>query len=89
MLTFGGPQIASIGYFLSKQALSGSSIGKDGKPGNRQAAYGVDTTEVRSVLKAAKAMLAYTVKKQRELKTVIDYLEGKITGNETIRSLVM
>jgi len=64
--------------------LSGSSIGKDGKPGNRQAAYGVDTTEVRSVLKAAKAMLAYTVKKQRGLETVIDYLEEKITGNEAI-----
>ena len=78
------PQIESIRFFLGKHGLSCGCIGKDDKPGIWQPAYRLDVTETRSVLMTAKAMLRFTVKKRRDLQTLIDYLEGKLTGNEAI-----
>jgi len=36
------------------------------------------------VLRAAKAMLPYVVKKKEDLQIAIDYIEGRITGNEAL-----
>jgi len=80
------PQIASIAIFLEQHGLRFSNIGRDEKTGNWQPAYRLDIAEVKSVLTAAKAMLRYTVKKRVELQIVIDYLEGRITGNTAIAS---
>jgi hypothetical protein len=51
-----------------------------------QAAYRLDVSEVGSVLKTAKAMLRHCVKKKEDLRIAIDYLEGRITGNQAIRA---
>jgi hypothetical protein len=80
------PQIRSIEYFLSSNGLCCSSIGNGKKRGKWQPAYRLDVVEVRSVLEAARAMLPFTVKKREELQTVINYLEGRITGNDAIAS---
>jgi len=80
------PQIVSIAIFLERHDLRFSKIGRDEKTGNWQPAYRLDITEVKSVLTAARAMLRYTVKKRAELQIVIDYLEGRITGNTAIAS---
>ena len=81
------PQISSVSEFLSTKGINCGSIGKGEKNGAWQAAYRLDVAEVRSVLKAAKAMLSFTVKKNAELQVAIDYLENKITGNQAIRAL--
>jgi hypothetical protein len=78
------PQIESIVHFLAGQGVHFGRIGKGDKRGDWQAAYRLDIVEVKSVIMAAKAMLRYTVKKRRELLVVIDYLEGRVIGNEAI-----
>lgn len=77
------PQIESISNFLHQSRVNSSSIGRDEKE-RWQAAYRLDVTEIKSVLRAAKAMLRYTVKKREDLRIAIEYLEGRITGNEAI-----
>jgi len=79
------PQIQSIAIFLARSKIRCGSVGKDGKIGLWQAAYRLDIVEVRSVIRAARAMLPYTVKKHLDLQVVIDYLEGKITGNQALK----
>ena len=78
------PQLDSIGAFLIRHRISVSAIGRDNK-GVWQAAYRLDISEAKSVLRAARAMLPYCVKKKQDLLTAIRYLEGEITGNEAIR----
>jgi hypothetical protein len=39
---------------------------------------------IAGVLAAAKAMLPFCVKKAGDLRTLIDYMEGRISGNEAI-----
>ena len=58
-------------------------MGCDDK-GAWQAAYRLDITEVQSVLRAAKAMLPYVVKKKEDLLIAVDYIEGRINGNEAL-----
>ena len=79
------PQIESIASFLARKGIRLGAIGEGDKRGRWQAAYRLDIVEVGSVVKAAKAMLRYTVKKHLELQTIIEYLEGRMTGNETLR----
>jgi hypothetical protein len=79
------PQIDSIWKFLRGQGISTSRVGRDRKE-VWQAAYRLDIVEVRSVLRAAKAMLRFTVKKREDLRIAIAYLEAKTTGNEAIQA---
>lgn len=80
------PQIESMSSFLASMNLACGSIGEGDKRGDWQAAYRLDIVEIESVLAAAKAMMPYTVKKRAELKVVIDYLEGRMTGDQAIRA---
>jgi hypothetical protein len=78
------PQVESIAKFLAKSGIRCGDLGKGEKRGNWQAAYRLDVIEVKSVLAAAKAMVNNCVKKRLELETLVDYLEGRITGNRAI-----
>lgn len=78
------PQIESLAAFFGQRGISCSSIGKGDARGNWQPAYRLDIVEVRSVVEAAKGMIGHTVKKNPELRTVVEYLEGRITGNQAI-----
>lgn len=80
------PQVSSIASFLKECGIRSSKIGKDvKKSGNWHPGYRLDITEVRSVIEAAKAMLPHTVKKREELRAVLDYLDGRSTGNDVIK----
>ena len=80
------PQASSIASFLRKCGIRSSKIGKDVKKSvNWQPGYRLDITQVRSVIEAAKAMLPHTVKKREELRAVLDYLDGRSTGNDVIQ----
>jgi len=77
------PQVDSIWEFLRRHKINTGHVGRDDK-GPWQAAYRLDVTEVESVLRAAKAMLPHVVKKKEDLRIAIDYIEGRITGNEAL-----
>jgi len=77
------PQVVSIWEFLRRCHVNTGRVGRDDK-GAWQPAYRLDVTEVKSVLRAAKAMLPFVVKKREDLRIAIDYLEGRIKGNEAI-----
>ena len=78
------PQVDSIRGFLRRRKVNTGHVGREDKKGVWQAAHRFDVTEVESVLKAAKAMLPYVVKKRGDLQIAIDYIEGRITGNEAL-----
>jgi hypothetical protein len=80
------PQIESLASFFAVNGLSTGSVGEGDKRGRWQAAYRLDIVETRSVLAAAKAMVNFSVKKKAELQVVIDYLEGRLTGDQAIRT---
>ena len=77
------PQVESIWEFLRRHNIKTGHVGCDDK-GAWQAAYRLDVTEVESVLRAAKAMLPYVVKKREDLRIAVDYIEGRITGSEAL-----
>jgi len=77
------PQVDSIWDFLKRHRVKTGHVGRDDK-GAWQAAYRLDVTEIESVLRAAKAMLPHVVKKEEDLRIAIDYMEGRITGNEAL-----
>jgi hypothetical protein len=79
------PQIETIKSFLDRARIHTGNIGRDQKE-VWQAAYRLDITEVRSVLRAAKSMLPFSEKKREDLRIAIDYLEGRITGNQAIEA---
>lgn len=79
------PQIDSIWHFMKNHGISTSSVGRDDK-GAWQAAYRLDIAAVQSVLDAAKAMLPHVVKKREDLRIAIQYLEGRMTGDEAVAS---
>ena len=78
------PQIESVSSFLATHGIHCGAIGNGDKRGTWQAAYRLDIVEVKSALKAAKAMLPYSVKKRMELQVLIDYLEERLTGNQAL-----
>ena len=79
------PQVESIKLFMERSRIHTSRVGRDQKD-VWQAAYRLDIAEVRSVLRAAKSMLPFSVKKSEDLRIAIEYLEGRITGNQAIEA---
>jgi len=77
------PQVDSIWEFLWRCRVHTGRVGRDTKE-PWQPAYRLDITEVKSVLRAARAMLPNVVKKKEDLRIAITYLDGRITGNEAI-----
>jgi hypothetical protein len=78
------PQILSIHTFLSRCGIRSGAIARGEGRGRWQAAYRLDITEVKSVIRTAKAMIGYSVKKRAELQVTVDYLEGRITGSQAL-----
>lgn len=78
------PQIESIRAYLREIGISCGAVGKGDKRGLWQAAYRLDIVEIDSVIRVAKVPLRFTVKKSPELRTVVDYLENRITGNQAL-----
>jgi hypothetical protein len=80
------PQIKTIKDFLNERGLSTSELWRESNQGHLDA-YRIEIVEIRSVLTAGIAMLQYCVKKAEDLRIMIDYLEGRITGNQAIERL--
>ena len=78
------PQIESISSYLIRKGISCGDVGEGDQRGSWQAAYRLDVTETQSVLRVAKAIIKHTVKKQSDLRAIIDYIEGKTTGNQAL-----
>ncbi len=73
-------QLGAVEAFLSRSGISvyrPSTI-------TRHGAYTLKILVTHSVVEAAKRMLPYVWKKELELKTTIDYYEGRITGQQVI-----
>jgi hypothetical protein len=77
------PQTETIKSFLNKEGIATPSLWHEMKEG-RLDAYRLEVSAVAAVLTAAKAMLPYCVKKAVDLRTLIDYLEGRVTGDQAI-----
>jgi hypothetical protein len=77
------PQIGTIRNFLCLRGINTTNIQHQVSEG-RLDAFRIDVNALDGVLKAAKAMLPFCVKKAEDLRITIDYLEGKITGNQAI-----
>ena len=79
-------QIETIGRFLTSQAIRTSNVQHESTPGQLDA-YRIDVGALESVLQAGKQMLPYCVKKAEDLRIMIDYMEGRITGSQAIERL--
>jgi len=79
------PQVDSIRTFLERHKVHVGNIGRDEKK-TWQPAYRLDIGEVKSVIRTAKAILAFTVKKRDDLRIAIEYLESRMTGNQAIEA---
>ena len=77
------PQVQTIKSFLNNQSIRTTKMWCESNPG-RHDAFRIDVIAVRSVLDAGKAMLPFCAKKAEDLRIMIDYLEGRITGNQAI-----
>jgi hypothetical protein len=77
------PQIRAVKYFLESENITTTALGRE-RHSHKKDAYRIDVNAKAGVLKAAKEMLPYCVKKAEDLRIVIDYLEGRITGSEAI-----
>jgi hypothetical protein len=72
-------QLAQLRTFLQS---SGIALGRVLKHGN--GAYMLQIASPKSVLAAARLMLRFCFKKNRELQAVIDYYKNRITGTELL-----
>jgi hypothetical protein len=80
-------QIQAIKSFMDRNEVATTKVGHEiGGPGEF-GAYRIDIGALSSVLKAGKAMLPHCVKKAEDLRIMIDYLEGRVTGNQAIERL--
>jgi hypothetical protein len=77
------PQTETIKAFLNHNGISTSSLWQESREGSRDA-YKIEVDALAGVLHAAKAMLPFCAKKAEDLRILIDYLEGGITGSEAI-----
>ena len=77
------PQVDSIKSFLDRNGIVTGQVGCDNK-NDRHSVFRVEVAQIASVIKAAKAMRRLAVKKAEDLRITIDYLEGRITGNEAV-----
>ena len=76
-------QIEAINSFLNGEGISTSSRWHEKREGRLDACR-IEVGAVAGVLKAAKAMLPFCVKKAEDLRILIDYVEGRIDGNKAI-----
>jgi hypothetical protein len=76
-------QIVAVKSFMNGRGIATTNITHERHKGKRDA-FRIDIGELVSALKAAKSMLPYCVKKAEDLEIMIEYLEGKITGNQAI-----
>ena len=77
------PQVEAVQSFLNLEGIRTTVISHETHEGKHDA-FRFDVGSIGSVLKAAKAMLPSCVKKAEDLSITIDYLEGRITGNQAI-----
>ena len=77
------PQIESIKAFLTNQRIATGRIGQDNMIA-QSPVYRLEVAEIASVLRTAKELFRLCVKKREDLRITIDYLEGRITGNEAL-----
>lgn len=77
------PQIETIQAFFLSQNLATAGLYCE-RHSNKKDAYRIDIGAVGSILSAAKSMLPFCSKKAEDLRIVVGYLEGRITGNEAI-----
>lgn len=73
-------QLRTIKEFLNRNGIRTSNILKrsDGE------AYQLAVSEFKSVKKALGRMAPYLFKKENEVRSALDYYEGKITGNQLV-----
>ena len=76
-------QVESIRVFLEKNGIKVKSVNRDRKRVTLSP-YRIEIGAAERVLKTAKAMLPHCVKKAYDLQIVVDYLEGRITGDEAV-----
>jgi len=79
-------QVEAIRIFLHGQRMRMTRIVVERSAG-RSDAYRLEISRVSSVLRSAKAMLPFCIKKAEDLRIAIDYLENRITGDEAIARL--
>jgi len=77
------PQIETVKEFLSSEGITTTALWHEPHPTKKEA-YRIDIGARESVLKTAKAMLPFCVKKAEDLRIMVDYLEDRITGNQAI-----
>lgn len=77
------PQVAAIKYFLNQEGIKTGKVGCDNKL-ERRPAFRLEVAGHASVLRVAKAMIPYCIKKAEDLRITIDYLEERITGNQAL-----
>jgi len=77
------PQVVSIRLFLIQHGITPTGVNQDNKK-DRLAPYRVEVGAAGEVLKVAKKMLPFCLKKAEDLRITIDYLEGRITANEAV-----
>lgn len=75
------PQLMQIKQFLERQGISVGAVRRTGTGG-----YKVEVASIESLRKCASAMLDGTslFKKRKELEFMLDYFDGKITGDDVI-----
>lgn len=76
-------QIESVRTFLNREGISTSAVWHERRDG-RLEAFRVEVSAVSGVLRASKAMLPFCVKKAEDLRILVEYLEGRLSGNEAI-----
>ena len=77
------PQVLTIKWFLNREGISTSALWLE-KRDCRLDAYRIEVSSIADVLAAAKAMLPFCVKKAEDLQILVDYLEGRLNGNQAI-----
>jgi hypothetical protein len=80
------PQIETVRSFLNREGISTSAIWHEKREG-RLEAFRVEVSAVSGVLRAAKAMLPFCAKKAEDLRILVDYIEGRQSGNQAIERL--
>ena len=76
-------QIRTIKSFLNREGIPTSTLWHETSEGHLDA-YRIEVSAIAGVLTAAKAMLPFSVKKAEDLRILIDYLEGRLNGNQAI-----
>ena len=77
------PQVDTVSSFLIQHRIALTNVCREDSPG-RSPAFRIEVGAVESVLRAARRMVPFCVKKAEDLRITIDYLEDKITGDEAI-----